>query len=108
MFSKASWIDQASLLRRFGEIDRLAGLREQLPQHRLKGFERHRFEIGIESDLIEHATEFLGPLEMRMAAEFLAPVAIQPEEVEEVIPLEDPVMLNDPVVLLGHERLDDH
>ena len=78
MFSKASWIDQASLLRRFGEIDRLAGLREQLPQHRLKGFERHRFEIGIEGDLIEQAAEFLRLLEMRMTAKFLPHVPVEP------------------------------
>jgi hypothetical protein len=96
------------LFRRLGEIDRLARPAEQFLNHRLKGLERHRSEIGIEGDLIEQAAEFLGLLEMRMPTVLLAHIAIEPQEVEEIIPLKDIVMLDDPVVLLRHEGLDDH
>ena len=41
------------------------------------------------------------------AAEILANLAVEPEEVEEIIALECPVMLADPVDLLADERLDD-
>jgi hypothetical protein len=42
-----------------------------------------------------------------MPPEFLAHVPIEPQEVEEVIPLEDTVMLDHPVALLRNEGLDD-
>ena len=41
---------------------------------------------------------------MRMPAKLLAHVAVEAEEMEEVISLENAVMLNDPVVLLRYER----
>ena len=98
---------EAALFRRLGDIDRLARLAEYFLQHRFKGLKRHRSEIGIEGDLIEQAAEFLGLLEMRMPAELLAHVPVEPQVVEEVIPLEDAVMLDHPMVLLRHEGLDD-
>src|SRR5271154_869461 len=96
-----------ALFCRLGKIDRSARLAEQVLNHRLKSLERHRSEIAIKGDLIEYATEFLGLLEMRMTPEFLTHIPLEPQEVEEVIPLKDGVVLDDPVVLLRHEGLDD-
>ena len=97
---------EAALFRRLGDIDRLARLAEYFLQHRFKGPKRHRSEIGIEGGLIELAAEFLGLLEVWMPAELLAHVAVESQEVEEVIPLEDAVVLDHPMVLLRHEGLD--
>ncbi len=44
---------------------------------------------------------------MRMSSVRLPHVAIESEEVEEVVPLKDAVVLDHPVVLLGYEGLDD-
>ena len=38
---------------RLGDVDRLAGLAKHPLQDRFKSLERHRFEVGIEGDLIE-------------------------------------------------------
>ncbi len=80
---------------------------EQLVKHRFEGLEWHRSETGIKGDLIEQAAEFLGVLKVRMPPELVPHVAIEPQEMEEVISLENGVMLDDPVVLLRHEGLDD-
>src|SRR5579863_3956626 len=93
--------------RRLGDVDRLARLAEDPLQHRLKRLERHRFKIRIEGGLVEETAEFLRLLEMRMPPECLAHVAIEPQEMKEVVALEDPVMFDDPVMLFRHEGLDD-
>ena len=67
-----------ALCRRPGNVDRSARLAEHSLKHRPERFERHRFEIGIEGDLIEQAAEFLRLLEMRMTAKFLPHVPVEP------------------------------
>ncbi len=45
--------------------------------------------------------------EVRMTTELFACFPVEPDMMEEVIPLEDTVLLDHPVVLLRHERLQD-
>jgi hypothetical protein len=112
-FDRSSYLASAArgdreLFCRLDDIDRSARSAKQLLNHRLEGLKRHRSEIGIEGDLIEQATEFLRLLEMRRLTVLLAHIAIEPQEVEEIIPLKDIVMLDDLVVLRPPEGLDDH
>jgi hypothetical protein len=61
----------------------------------------------IEGGVVIALDELGRALEMRMAAELLAHVAVQADVMEEVVALEDAVLLHHPEVLLGHEGLED-
>jgi hypothetical protein len=95
---------EPSLFRRLGQIDGSARRAQHASDHRLERFERHRLEVGIKRRLIEHAAELFRLFEVGMAAKLFAHIAVKPNEVEEVIALEDAVMLHDPVIFLRDER----
>ena len=64
-------------------------------------------DLAADADLIEKAAELRRLLEVGMVAEFVAQIPIEPKEMEEVIPLEDSVMLDDPVIFLRYKWLHD-
>jgi len=81
--------------------------REHSAQHRLEKFKRRAFQRGIERGVVIDLAKARGALEMRMAAELLSHVSIQPDVLEEVVALEDAVLLDHPVIRFGYERLYD-
>src|SRR6185295_15374776 len=69
-------------------VNRAFRCRENAPQHRLEEFERGALIVGIERGLVVKLAKAGGTLEMRMTAERLAHVAIEPDVMEEIIALE--------------------
>ena len=66
-----------------------------------------RVDEGAVSYTHLHLAEARACLEVRMSAEGLAHVPVEPDVMEEVIALEDAVLLHDEMVLLGDVRLHD-
>ena len=62
---------------------------------------------GVERTLVVDLAELGARIEIGMLAKALAIVPVAAEVVPEIITLEDAVVRDDPVVLLGDERLDD-
>ena len=80
---------------------------EQVAEQRIELFERHRRVVGIEGGLVVVGAELRAQLVVGMSDELIAQVPVEPEVMEEVVALEDPVLLDHPVVALAHERLED-
>src|SRR5690242_751138 len=76
--------------------------REEAAQHRLKGRERHGVVARIEGILIPLLAEVCRALEHRMASIPLARIAVHAEVMVVVIALENPVMLDQPMVVFRY------
>src|SRR4030095_6994552 len=92
--------------RGLGHVDRLPRRREDLAERALERLERQRLVVRVEAVLVVLLAELGAVAEPFVAAEALAQVPVEPEVVEEVVALEDRVLLDDPAVLLGDERLE--
>ena len=88
-------------------MNRLLRCREDAVDHRLEKFQRGAVIGLVERGLIVDFTEACRVLEMRVAAELLAQVAVEAEVVEEIIALEDAMVGDHPVQFLVDERLQD-
>src|SRR6476620_4800646 len=88
-------------------VDRALGSGEELMEQGGELVERHRRVVGFERRPVEVGAELGGEVVVRVALEAVAHVAVEAEEVEEVVALEDGVLLDHPVVGVVDERLDD-
>src|SRR4051812_15713206 len=88
-------------------VQRAARLGEDAAEQRLEERERERRAGGGERWSVIAGAELLGAPEPRVTPELLAQVPVAADVVEEIVTLEDAVLLHHPVVLLGHERLQD-
>jgi hypothetical protein len=88
-------------------VDRALRRGEHRPDQRLEVLERFGRVIGVERVLVVLRAEPGAVVEPRVIPELIAHVTVPTEVMEEVVPLEDPVLLDHPVVLFGHERLED-
>src|SRR5687768_3012475 len=73
-----------------GNVERAVRCRENAPDHRFEEFQRSAVICRVERRLVLDLAEACGVLEVRMAAERLAHVAVDADVVEEIIALEDP------------------
>src|SRR5437870_4042107 len=89
-------------------MERPPGRGEAPPHHGLEELEGRGVVAGVEAVLVVGGAEVRAGLPVGVVAVAVAQVPIEPEVMKEVIALENPVVLYDPVVLLGHERRDDH
>src|SRR5262245_41865871 len=74
------------------QVDRALRRSEELLQQRGELVERHRRVLGVERRLVEVGAELLGEVVVGMAGEPVAQIAVEAEEVEEVVTLENAVL----------------